>query len=384
MSKGYLPQINPRILRWCREEAGFDLDLAAHKIGITAFDLTSCEAGTKFLTIAKLRSAARIYNRPPALFYFQDVPESLKMPVFRRLPENEDEPISPELRLEVRRIYEKRGYAMELSSYGADFEWNFIGSLNLHQDPEEVGMVLRNILGVSKEYPIKKIDSYKSFNFWRHTVESRGILVFQATSVPIHEMRGLSIAEKPYPVIAVNRKDPPEARAFSLLHEFCHIMLGKSTMCEVRFRNDSHNDEVFCNHVAGAALVPREKLLSMIKEKIGEPKEEWNEKELHTLSSFFGVSREVILRRLLILNLTSSIYYGYKRSEWKKEREDRKPKGFGERGHERILRKEGSTYTKLILNAFENKAITKSELSKMLGMKLRHLPQLEQLVFDKR
>ena len=244
-------------------------------------------------------------------------------------------------------------------------------------------MILRDVLGIPKEYPKKKMDRYKSFNFWRSTIESRGTLVFQVTRVPISEMRGLSIAESPYPVIAVNRKDPPEARVFSLLHEFCHIMLGKSSMCEVGARNTHHHDEIFSNHVAGAALVPIDILLSLVSENYDGHSEDWSEDELHSLSSHFSVSREVILRRLLILGLTSSEFYGYKRHSWKKEREDRKPKGFAERGHERVFRKEGATYTKLVLSAFQNKAITRSDLSKMLGMKLGYLPALERMVFEK-
>jgi len=380
MSRSGHAHINPRMLEWARIEAGMDIESAANRIDVPIEDLKDCEAGNAFLSVAKFREAARLYRRPAAAFYLDRIPSKLQMPIFRRLPENEGTPLTPELLLEVRRIIEKRDLAIQLAEYGSEYAWQFLGSIKSSSDPEEVGMNLRGVLNIPEDFPKKKMERYKSFNYWRSKIEQTGVLVFQVTRVDIGEMRGLSIAKKPYPTLAVNRKDPPEARVFSLLHEFCHMILGKSTMCDV---GNHHEDEIFCNHVAGAALVPEVKLQSMVSARKHEPSEEWNENELHQLSSFFGVSREVILRRLLILGKTSPEFYGYKRKKWQHEREGRKPTGFGEKGYQKTLRTEGSTFVKIVLNAHENKAITSNDLSRILGMKLRHLPGLEKLVYEK-
>ncbi|MGZ9034940.1 MAG: ImmA/IrrE family metallo-endopeptidase [Rhodospirillales bacterium] len=59
-----------------------------------------------------------------------------------------------------------------------------------------------------------------------------GVLVFQATRVEMDEVRGFSIAEPVLPVIVVNRKDAPSGRTFSLLHEFTHLLLRRSGICD--------------------------------------------------------------------------------------------------------------------------------------------------------
>ena len=51
-----------------------------------------------------------------------------------------------------------------------------------------------------------------------------------------------------------------------MLHEFAHLLLGEGGVCDI---DDSlprapreQQVEVFCNHVAGAAMVPTNELLS--------------------------------------------------------------------------------------------------------------------------
>ncbi|MGH7136756.1 MAG: ImmA/IrrE family metallo-endopeptidase, partial [Pirellulales bacterium] len=122
-------------------------------------------------------------------------------------------------------------------------------------------------------------------------------------------VRSYSIAQFPLPIIVVNRKHAPARRTFTLLHELTHILLRSSGVCVVDIRPGSSQPdqriEAFCNHVAGAALVPKRSLIShaVLHSHGSDPA--WRDDELRQLAKVFGVSRDVVLRRILILGRTS-------------------------------------------------------------------------------
>ncbi|MGY4257673.1 Zn-dependent peptidase ImmA (M78 family) [Bradyrhizobium sp. USDA 4516] len=76
--------------------------------------------------------------------------------------------------------------------------------------------------------------------------------------------------------------------------------------------------EKFCNAVAAAALMPSDWLLreTLLVQK-GTQKS-WRDDELEALALRFGVSQEVVLRRLLTLGCTTQAFYGSKRVDFQK------------------------------------------------------------------
>src|SRR5207247_7579279 len=106
-----------------------------------------------------------------------------------------------------------------------------------------------------------------------------------------------SISKSMLPVIVTNIKDSPRARAFTLLHEFTHVMLRQAGMCnqlsiESNRPEDEQRIETFCNWTAGAALIPRQQLLaeSLVHDNPG--KREWPDDQIEYLASRYGTSRE--------------------------------------------------------------------------------------------
>ncbi len=90
---------------------------------------------------------------------------------------------------------------------------------------------------------------------------------------------------RPLPVIGVNRKLRPNGRTFTLLHECVHIFLEQSSICDIdegMLRPpEEQRVEVFCNAVAGAALVPFELLLSEPLVRAHPPRpRDWSGEEL--------------------------------------------------------------------------------------------------------
>ena len=86
------------------------------------------------------------------------------------------------------------------------------------------------------------------------------MLVFQVTGIQPAEMLGFSLTERPLPIIGINRKLAPNGRTFTLLHEFVHVLLGESSLCDIdeAFARppQEQRTEIFCNAVAAEALSP--------------------------------------------------------------------------------------------------------------------------------
>jgi Zn-dependent peptidase ImmA (M78 family) len=98
-------------------------------------------------------------------------------------------------------------------------------------------------------------------------IEDMGVQVIHTRDVEISEMRGFSIAEWPFPVIAVNGSDFYRPRLFTLLHELAHLGLRDGGLCDLheltsRFRDANDEIERFCNKVAAAVLMPESELLA--------------------------------------------------------------------------------------------------------------------------
>lgn len=112
-------------------------------------------------------------------------------------------------------------------------------------------------------------------------------------------MRGLSVAYDTFPIIALNRKDEPSARLFTLLHELVHIMTRTSGICNNMSQDpgQAEKTELFCNKIAGLALVPTVQLKRnknfFLMQQYG-----IDDAYVSALARDFAVSREVILHRL--------------------------------------------------------------------------------------
>jgi len=88
--------IKPELLVWARQSAGLSLDAAAAKLRVSAERLRSWETDEARPTIAQLRTAARVYKRPLAIFYLPEPPLDFQpLRDYRRVPEAQLGQLSP-------------------------------------------------------------------------------------------------------------------------------------------------------------------------------------------------------------------------------------------------------------------------------------------------
>jgi Zn-dependent peptidase ImmA (M78 family)/DNA-binding XRE family transcriptional regulator len=381
--------VKPELLIWARQSSGLNIAEVAKKAQIKEERLISWEKGESKPSIAQLRKLGKIYKRPLAVFYLSEPPKTFEaMHDFRIFSEKEAIKESSQLRLEIRRARYRRQIALELYEITEGTLPKFNLSINRSEDPEELGKKLRKIIGVPFEQQFEWRTAYEAFNNWRNYLENLGIIVFQATEVTLSEMRGFSIGDTPLPVIVVNIKDSPYGRIFTMLHEFIHILLNESGICDLEedefYISENRKIEIFCNRIAGAILIPLDNLLNDNTVVLNRQNIEWKEEDIYKLAKKYGTSRETVLRRLLVAGRTSKEFYQRKREEYRKDFEIyhgllKQRKGFAPT-HIKVVSREGLPFIRLVLSSFYQKKITASDLSDYLEVRLKHIPKIEKAV----
>ena len=376
--------VEPELLVWARESAGLTPEQAAGKLKIDAESLLEWEAGRKRPSMGQLRKISVLYKRPIAVFYLSETPKTFApLKDFRRIPGTTETRNDAQVNFEVRRAEYRREVALELHDELDISVPEFPVRIELGQDPEDVGEMLREIVGISLKEQAQWSDDYLALNMWKLAVERLGILVFQASRIPIEDMRAFSIGQFPLPAIVLNSKDLPKPRIFSLLHEMTHLMLHDTGICDIDeeyYRPTKvQKIEIFCNHVAGATLIPRRSLLAdELVDKHGG--ESWNDEDLAALARTYNASREVVLRRLLILGRTTEDFYQRRRKlflrEYEAIKKNKKP------GivlpHVKAISNCGLGFVRLVLDGYSREKITSSDLSEFLDIRLKHLAKIQE------
>jgi len=376
--------INPDLLTWARQTIGLDLDISAKKIAVKKELLEQWESGEKKPTINQLRKAANVYKRSLAVFFLPAPPSLPKISTdFRLLPENMDHDLSPNVLLEIRLCNRKREIALELAKINKLKVENQLSTANLNDDVEKLAQRERDFLKIDLQTQFKSKDLYAALKLWKRGLEDKGILVFQSSGASLDDMRGYSFFDNEYPYIIINPKDAPNARIFSLFHEYCHLLLRNGGICDMYEPEYGDPDifrfEVFCNHFAAAFLVPKDELLDEPIVKANRNPDQWSDDSIRTLANKYKVSREVIIRRLTTLDRATLSFYRKKRLQFIKEIKQKKS---SDRDiiipqYRQVLSRNGEMYTTLVIDSFRNQKINISDVADYLGMRLKHLPKIE-------
>lgn len=399
--------ITPAVLRWAREQSKLTVEEAAKKIGVKPERYANWEDEESSIrpTFPQLRKTAKVLHRPPSLFYLATPPDGFK-PIqdLRQSNEHRGKPYSTALVYEMELAQQHRENSLELFRVLGERTKPFSISADIDESPEIVGQRIRSHLGIdfNHQREWRANGELNPFNAWRRAIESLDVLVFQMSRVDWTEVSGFALAEETLPIIVVNRKDAANRRTFSLIHELAHLMLGQSSASDldIGFSGtfDGAEIEVFCNAVAGAALVPRDDLLNQAAVRAHRRwSEDWTDADIGILARAFGVSKIVVLRRLLVFGKTTKRFYENLSSRWKKEfeaylaeKKQRLQRELNSEGNsfrtnppQDVILNFGKPYVGLVLDSLNSSLISINEASRLLGdLRVRHFEKLEQNVFD--
>lgn len=386
-------RVKPELLQWARESAGFDIPVAAKKLNVKPQRIEQWEGEGDSPTIIQLKNMGRVYKRPISVFYLPKRPKDFKvMHDFRRLHGQVAGQYTPALRMASRMAQQRRELALDLWRELGDDPPRFSLRATLDADADQLGAQIPKALSASFVEQTTWRYPNEGFQRWRTKMEEAGILIFQVRGIERSEMRGFSVAEPTLPVITVNADDSDNGKIFSLFHEFVHLMLCESGLCdfdeEYARPPEEQKVEVFCNRVAAAALIPAEQLLQSSIVAAQTSATSWSDDQLNELARHFCVSREVVLRRLLTLDRTTNDFYRSKRRQFLKEYDE-----YRKRAKEKARAREGGPspsrlavsnygkgFVRLVLNTYYQDRITLSEVSDYLGVRVKHLPKIEAAV----
>lgn len=383
-------RVNPELIRWVRKDAGLSVADVAKKAGTREAIVQQWEEGTLQPTVRQLRLLANAAKRPIAIFYLAEPPwRFTALRDFRRLPGQPAYEQSSSLRLAVRLACEKRQVALGLAADLDQVPPPLEVRASLGERVGDVARRIRTLLGVSVEEQQKWKGGYEALNNWRQAIQHKGVLIFQARGVEVDEMRGFSVADEPMPVIVLNTKDAPNGRVFTLLHEFCHLLLRKGGICDLRDRPPRRpaddRIEVFCNAVAGETLVPRKELMRSSVVRNHDRMAGWKASELRALARAFSVSQEVVLRRLLDSgHISRNAYRDLRETMLAGNRANQNARTGFTTPDVSAVTNLGQGFVKLVLVSYYQDRITSRDVSEYLGVRLKHMAKIEERVMESR
>ena len=169
--------INPALVTWARETAGFTPSEAATRLKIDEARLAAWEdpANEDAPSIPQLRKIAALLKRPLAVFYLGESPPRFAvMRDLRRLSGTGARSYSPAVQLEIRAATERRELALELATDLGQEIPKFELSATVQEDAEAVGAGIRTTLGVTKDlqWHWRDNDGRTAFNAWRNLIET--------------------------------------------------------------------------------------------------------------------------------------------------------------------------------------------------------------------
>ena len=363
--------INPELIRWARERAGYSIEAAE-----THFrDIAAWESRQKDPTYVQLEQVADRFGVPVSVLFFPeppDVPEPSRS--FRTLPEREFAALPPRMHLLVRKAQALQISLVELTEGRNPAEQFILHAFQGREpDPEEV----RAILGVSLDDQRTWADPATAFREWRDALYEAGVFVFK-DAFRETDYCGFSIYDTELPVIYVNSSRSATRQIFTLFHELGHLLHETSGLDPVptelmdRLPTASRRVERRCNHFAANLLLPPSELDRLMAHQ--EP----TESAATQIAGDLNLSREMVYRHFRDLGWITDEEYADARERWNVPPAK---SGAGGNSNRTLVTYLGTQYLDMAFGAYYRNRLDESGLADALGVKPARLPKLERLLY---
>jgi len=367
-------KINPKLLKWAREECGYSRPEIAAKIHVDDEQYTAWENNGTGLNLEELVALSKVCKRQIAFFFLTAVPAKTKKPTDYRNLEPALSKLSDKTMLAMRRTSRFQDFLLQLNGlehYLSKYSWlsEYHESFNGHLSSDGSVNWIRNIL----DYPVEeqlggKIDSETSYKRWRNSFERNlGILVFQF-SMPKVEAQGFCYSNS-YPFcITINNAYPATSRTFTLFHELAHILNSQSGLCKPNdtiFKKEETSLEYDCNSFAGSLLVPTDVIVT-VKDK----------DTIFKYATELKISSEVYLRRLFALGKISENEFFALLDEVRNSVLVTRPH-YSKSPVNKSINSRGVALFNSTLEAMNQRKISYSMASDILGLKINYLYGLQ-------
>ena len=287
-------RVQPELLRWARERAGYGADALMNRFP----RLEDWGRGEVGPTLRQLEAFAKATHTPVGFLFLAEPPvEHVPIPDFRTVANVQVGHPSPDLLDTVYLCQQRQDWYRDFAQSMRGPTLAFVGSARLEDDIVETATTMRHVLGLDLEERRELATWTDALRHFTEHADGLGVLVMVSGVVGSNNRRGLDPQEfggfTLAPLVFVSGADTKAAQMFTLAHELAHLWLGQTALSDAEARaGPAQEVERWCNRVAAELLVP----LSALRDELGVRVD--LQDELQRLAPRFKVSTLVILRRI--------------------------------------------------------------------------------------
>lgn len=346
-------KVNPTVLKTLRESSGYTVEEIAKKIKSTANKVQEAEKGIASFTLTQIKKLADIYQRSLAAFFTDALPA---MPALTDYRINREKRLTPPVYVAERRAHYIANKLAELTGQRSQIP-DFPETLK----PDESAREFRKYLKVTL-LKFKKLEEL--LTYYKQVLEEQLLISIVELPLKAEDVRGFSVSAD-ISIIVLNEGDNPSIKLFSLFHEVYHLLKRTSGICSIEIEQKDGDIEASCNLFSAEFLVPLDDLKEECKKF-----SRLDESTISDLSKIYGVSKQVIMLRLLRLGyMRKERYEQFKREGEKKLKE----KTFGRRDWDKVYQNRvGNLVVRETTNAYRSGKISYSEVMDILNLKAKY------------
>jgi Zn-dependent peptidase ImmA (M78 family) len=346
-------KVNPDVLKTLRESSGYTVEEIAKKIKTTVTKVQETEKGIASFTLTQIKKLADIYHRSLAAFFTDTLPA---MPVLTDFRINREKRLTPQVYIAETRAHYIANKLAELTDKRSQLP-DFPETLK----PDELAREFRKSL---KVILMKGKKPEEILTLYKQVLEENLLISIIELPLKAEDVRGFSVSAD-VSIIVLNEGDNPSIKLFSLFHEVYHLLKRTSGICSIEIEQKDGDIEASCNLFSAEFLVPLDDLKEDCKRF-----SQFDESTVSELSEIYGVSKQVIMIRLLWLGYMPKERY----EQFKREGEKKlKGKKFGRRDWDKVFQNRvGNLVIRESSNAYRSGKISYSEVMDILSLKAKY------------
>ena len=375
--------INPAMLRWARERAGYSVAEVAQRRKVRPERVREWEDGVSYPTWRQLEDLShKDYHRATAFFFFSNPPDERTVSAeFRRLPGTLLDSLRPDTRYAIRQARMRQDDLTMLLGPQGSGERFILRDLRDQADvdnPAQLATAARERLGVSLDEQRSWDSDDTALKQWRERVEDNGVWIFKR-SFTQKDVAGFCLTDEVFPVIYLNNDQAKTRQIFTLFHELAHLLFNFNHLERLDSQHylnylsgEDRAAEIACNQFAGEFLVPSDDFESAIA---AQPAGSLTDEYLASIAGTYKVSREVILRKFRDRDWLDGESYRETVQRWQSSQGP--SSGGGGNYYSTQATYLGQKYLRAAFLAFDEGRIDDYQLSACLGVKGSSLDGLE-------
>ena len=269
MARGKTVPITPAVLTWAIEQSGYTRQQIATKLDIDVAKLEAWEQDDhEKPNLTSFKALANVLKRPSAVLLLSEPPKASPPAVEFRHPPNIGRTfLNPTERCYLREVTRlQRTVAWIRSELGNTAI--SVPKVELGSDVENTATAIRQQLSVPVSDQLRWQNSSIALKEWRDILEESGVLVF-LLQLGKDSCQGFSLWDDRAPVIASNTWWNPEARIYTLFHEYAHLLTRTNSACvqngSTSLSRGDDPAERWCEQFAAALLLPWDRVQDFIR-----------------------------------------------------------------------------------------------------------------------